>query len=78
MAGRLRTIPSHASSLLIVAVAKKVAKKPVKKGAKVAARAENPITSRIDRAIKATFSEENWAYQAITLLAGLPSANAKK
>merc|ERR1740127_32282 len=51
--------------------AKKAVKKvAVKKGAKVAANA-NPVTSRIDRAVKATFSENNWAFIAVGELINL-------
>lgn len=67
-----KAAPKKAAKKVVkkVAAKKAVKKVAVKKGAKVAANA-NPVTSRIDRAVKATFSENNWAFIAVGELINL-------
>merc|ERR1719231_536455 len=75
--GSTRAAPKKAAKKplkkkVVKKVAKKVAKKPGFKGPSAAQPGSNPL----DLAGQ-FFSEENWAYQAVTLLRGLPSKGKK-
>jgi len=69
--GAKKTAPKKAKKAVKKVVKKVVAKKVAKKAGIKGPSAAQPGTAPTDL-IKGFFSEENWVYQAVTLLRGLP------